>query len=132
MNLHKMRSIFYSFDFHSNHTETSFVYLLRSFKSRTSFSEPLRFFDVLTPLADDIFSSSHFSFVVSTSVASISLLVFFSMRSHFVLDFSIEIPSLATEFLLCQKSSFEHRQQRCTVSSMNGDSLVMGETISGS
>lgn len=128
-------------DFYLNHTETSFVYLLRSFKSRTSFSEPLRFFDVLTPVAvatdDDVdgdffSSSSAFSFCLLPSTVSVSPLEFFSMSIDLnSVDLSA-IPSLMTDLLLCQKSSLEQRQQRKRFSSINGDSFVIGDTISGS
>lgn len=136
----------------SNHTETSLVYLLRSFKSKTNLSKPLfRFFDVepLHTLLDVEFSpSSAFlvwllstAVVVAVAAASvISVDVFDAanvVKIHFLSKSSEQtglpnVPSSLADFLVCQKSSLEQRQQRKRFSSFNGDSFVIGDTISGS
>lgn len=149
----------------SNHTETSLVYLLRSFKSKTNLSKPLfRFFDAVPLhilLAVEFSPSSAFLVwllstivvvVVSTSatvsavsaavagmvVVAVDVFVVAAIvvTLHFLSKSSVQtglpnVPSSLAEFLVCQKSSLEQRQQRKRFSSFNGDSFVIGDTISG-
>lgn len=114
----------------SNHTETSLVYLLRSFKSKTNLSKPLfRFFDGV-PLQTEFSPSSAFSVwqlsIVAVAVAVLDAAIVVTLH---VLSKSSEKTGLPN--LHCQKSSLEQRQQRKRFSSFNGDSFVIGDNSSG-
>lgn len=116
----------------SNHTETSLVYLLRSFKSKTNLSKPLfRFFDGV-PLQTEFspssaFSVSQLSIAVAVAVAVLDAAIVVTLH---VLSKSSEKTGLPN--LHCQKSSLEQRQQRKRfISSFNGDSFVIGDNSSG-